>query len=429
MKILKSKRKDNTYSLKIEEDHSVMEEAMENVFNKLSKSVKIPGFRKGKIPRNIFEKQYGKDVLVQEAVSEVINMAYFKAIQELDLEVIDFPKNFDIAEYKENKAIVFSCDVDVRPEVKLGKYKGLKVEKKIEPVAEDTINKELENIKENYAKHETVDRKTKAEDFIRCNIEATSGSKKISSVSKKNVGIKIGTEYLGKEFDDNITGLSKDQEKMFQIPFTPDFKNKQLAGKTANFKITILEIQEKVLAELNDKFIAENSNFKTLAELKNEIKNQHEKHADQQAEDKMRNDLIDMVNSSSKAAIQQVLIDSQINQSLKSFNEQLKQSGLTLERYKELAKKSDEDLKSEFTPRAEKTILTELVLDSIAEKEKIQVTQEDMVAEVKNWQLPEIQTDEDIEKYLEKLNQKELSRLLKRKKAVDLIVDQAKIIT
>jgi trigger factor len=427
MKILKSKRKNDIYTLKIEENHDAMESSLDKAFKKLSKSAKIPGFRKGKLTRNIFEKHYGKEMLVQEAIMDVINNAYLDAIKELDLDIIDYPKNIDIGEYKENEPITFSCEVDVKPEIKLGKYKGLKTKKDKKNIGEEEVAAQIDRMRENYAKYENADRPTQVEDFIRCDIIAKIGDNEIASITKKNVGLKIGTELYGKEFDENVQNMKINDKKEFEVTYPEDYHNKEVAGKAVSFSVMLIELREKTLPELTDEFVSKISQHKTATELQSELQKELENNAEKEAEEKIKSDLIEKAIENSKTVIQPVLIEREIDQSMKSFEAQLKQSGLSVDRYKEFSKKSDSDLRADFAKNAEKTVKTELILEAIAVKEKIEVTETDLIEEIKNWKIPNVNSDEEIKKELDRINKKGLELILKRKKALDLIMSNAKI--
>ena len=197
MKVLKSKRNGNTINLEIEASHDELESKFDGAFKKVSKKASLPGFRKGKIPRKIFEKNFGKEVIVQEAIYDVINDTYKSAIDELKLKVIDYPKDVDVDEYKENKAIKFRCDVDVEPELKLKKYKGLKVTVDLKKADDDTLKGEIDTLVGMHATYESVDREAGDDDIVRFNAKATIDGDHLIYGIRDNQATRIGTANYG----------------------------------------------------------------------------------------------------------------------------------------------------------------------------------------------------------------------------------------
>ncbi|MEK9727903.1 MAG: trigger factor, partial [Candidatus Margulisiibacteriota bacterium] len=252
MKVLKSKRNGNTINLEIEASHEELESKFDGAFRKVSKKASLPGFRKGKIPRKIFEKNFGKEVIIQEAIYDVINDTYKSAIEELKLKVVDYPKNVDVDEYKENKAVKFRCDVDVEPELKLKKYKGLKISFDEKKADEDTLKKEMDILIGMHATYESVDGEAKDGDIVRFNGQAKIGDDVFETWSRDNQATRIGAHNYGEAFDDIIVGLQKGDKKDFSITYDDDFKNQDVKGKTVKFDIEVTEIRQRTLPELND---------------------------------------------------------------------------------------------------------------------------------------------------------------------------------
>jgi trigger factor len=429
VKILKSKRKGNIYSLEIEESPEEVEKSLEAAFIKLSKSAKIPGFRQGKITRSLFEKHYGKEVIVQEALMDVVNIAYSKAIKELNLFVVDYPKNIKPNEYKEGQPFSFSCDVDVKPEVKLGKYKGIKIDKEKETIEESQVQDQIEQLKSQYAQYNPVERACQDGDIIRCNIEAKIDDVIYEPWTKENTAMVIGIGTYSQELDTKIIGMEQNQEKSFSITYKKDAKATDLIGKTLDFKVSITEIREKKLPEFNDEFAVKASKSKTAKELEKSIRSNLEKTTKQQSENKLKTDLLDAISENAKADIQAVMIQRETEHSLKEFERNLAQSKMTFESYSQLIGKDIESLKKEFEEGAKKRIKSELVLEEIAKKETIEASEEDLMAEVKKWNMPKVQTDEEVNEYLKKINTENFKYSIIQQKTLDFLIENAKITT
>ena len=250
MKILKSKRKGNTVSLEVQESSEAIEKAIHIAFKKIVKNASVPGFRKGKVPRDIFEKTYGKDMLIEEGVQEAVNKAYQQSILELDLKVIDYPKNLNIGEYKESADISFTCDVDVVPEVKLGKYKGIKIKTDKIKVEKEQIETQINQLKEKAAEYVTVERPIQENDIVRAHTEAKIDDYAYEPWTRKNTGLKVGLGSFGKEFDEQVTGLKNNEVKNFSITYPDTFEIKDIAGKEVHFTVEIAERSEEHTSEL-----------------------------------------------------------------------------------------------------------------------------------------------------------------------------------
>ncbi|MCP4050730.1 MAG: trigger factor [bacterium] len=427
MKILKSKRKANTYSLEIEESHDVMNDAVMEAFKKLSKSAKIPGFRKGKVTLKIFESHYGKDILIQEALMDIVNNAYIEAIKELDIPVIDQPKNFDLKEYKEDSPICFSCEVDVKPEVKLGKYKGIKADRPSDVINDTKVENAVNQVLEQRSSYELIDRECQKDDIARCSIEAKIDDTVYEQWTGNNIGLKIGANSFGDEVDIQITGMKKDEIKSFSIKYPADFHNKEVADKEVNFKVTVEELREKKLPELTDELVASLSKFKTIDEFKADIRTNLETEATKQSDEQMKSSILEKISANASVDIQQVLIDREIDFNIRQLENSLTQSNFTLDKYLEIIKKDKNQLRDEYTEPAVKRLKIDLILEAVSKKENLQVTDDQIDEEIKKLDLPDINTDEQIASYKQSSDLENLRFSLTQQKTLNFLVENSKI--
>lgn len=429
MKVIKQKKDGNTVSLTLEASDEILRNSMETAYQKLVKSAKVPGFRKGKVPRKTFEKYYGKETIIQEAVLDAVNDTYRKAIEELDLRVIDYPKNLNVEEFKEGTPLRFSCDVDVIPEVKLGKYKGLKVKVEQKEITEEQVVEQIDRIRENYADYQATDRAAADDDILRCDMSVIVDEKTYEPWSRTNVGLKIGMGYFGKEFDEKLIGQKPGETRKFTITFPEDFENADLKGKTANFEVRLEEVREKKLPELDDEFAAKVSNFKTAEELRKNIRESLEKQAADENRQKIRQSITEEIIKGSKMDIPQIMIDREIDYTLRSFDNTLRRSGSSLEQYSQRTGVTKEQIRSEFKEGAEKRVQTELVLDAIAQKENITVTDEDLDAEIKKWNHPTYHSLEDVRNSKKQdVDLNVLEDSVKNEKTYQFLIDNNKVI-
>ncbi len=249
MKVIKSHRIQNTVNLEIEEEHERMLAERDNVITRLSKKVTIPGFRQGKVPKNIFEKYYGPDKVTQEALTEVINSSYSDAVKELGLKVIDFPKDFDIPDMKENQPFRFKCSVDVEPEIKLGKYKGIKVKKTEYKIEEKDVENSILQIRDSFAEYLPTNLSCEKEDIIRCSLKVKIEGQEYRHWTRNHFALKIGIASFGPDFDTHIINLKAGEEKHFSVDYPDSFPNKDVASKKGEFSIKIEEVRRKTLPE------------------------------------------------------------------------------------------------------------------------------------------------------------------------------------
>lgn len=427
-KVLKNKKKGFTVSLEIEISTDTINAALEATFKRLSKSAKVPGFRKGKVPRNIFEKHYGKGVLIQEGLSDAVNMSYGEAIRDLDLAVVDYPKNVEIGEYEDNKPVKFTCEVDVKPDVKLGKYKGLKVTRDPAEATDEQINQNIEQLQENFAEFTESEDKSETDDMVTLAIKATQDGEEIEQWTKDAMTIKLGLKNFGEEFDNEIEGLKLNDEKSFTITFPDDYAKTEVAGKEVAFDVKVTEVRKKALPALDDAFAEKVSNgqIKTYAELKEDMVKRLNEQAEKTSEEKFRGDLIELAADDAKVEIPAAMIESEIDADIRQYEQQISRSGGNLEQYLGLIGQSQEQFREQLRENAEKRVRAELVLTAIVEKEKVQVSDDDIKSEIKTL-LPSADTDEKVEEEMKKINVDGFRQMLKQRKAVDVLIDNAKV--
>ena len=367
-------------------------------------------------------------MIVQEATIDAVNEAYRNAINEIDLAVIDQPTNLDIKEYKENEPLTFTCDVEVKPEVKLGKYKGLKVEKKSDELDEKLVKDQINRMLENYAEYSETDREVKEEDVIRLDIKSVIDGKEFEQWTRENSGVKLGLGTYGEEFDKEVIGLKKEEEKTFTVTLPEDFNNKEAAGKTVEFTVKLREVREKKLPELTDDFVKNSlKQYETVTEFETAIRDQLSEQIKKESQTKLHDDLVMGAVENAKLEIQDVLVEREIDQSIREFEMNLRQSGMNIDSYLKMTGKAKDSMRDDFKESAEKRVKAELVLEAISETEKIEVTEDDLKNEIKEWKIPNVSSDEEIDKYLNSINIESMKSMVKSKKTIHFLEENAKI--
>ena len=426
MKVIKSKRKDNTVSLEIEVSSQEVQTQIQPSFKKVVKNKIVPGFRKGKANFNAYVKHYGIGEITQEATLAAINIAYLEAIKNENLDIVDYPKDVEIGEFKDDSPLKFSCNVDVKPIIKLGKYKGLKSKKEEKEVNDELIQSELKKLQENAAKYEIVDRGITKDDLVKVDVNCKEGDTTFKTWTKKDSAFQIGQNFYSEEFDKELEGLKANEEKQFSISFKNDFKNKEVAGKKLDFKIKVNEVKSKVLTELTEAFIKENSQFKSLDELKDKMKDNFTQRFKQEAEEKIKADLINQTVDPIDLEIPEGLLRQERENELQNYNRILQQSGMNVEQYLKATGKTQEDILKDMEPSIIKRVKTELVLAEIAKKEKIDVTEEDQLNEIKKAN-QNIKNDDEAKKILNRIDIERLNFHIKQIKVVNFLIENAKI--
>ncbi|MDA1353991.1 MAG: trigger factor [bacterium] len=428
MKVLKNKRKGYTVSLEIEESHDAIDGALDVAFKKYRKQAQLPGFRKGKLTRSMFEKHFGKEILMDDAINHVVNDAYRAAIEELELPVVDYPTELNVKEYKENQPIVFSLNVDVEPEVKLGKYKGVKVKVEQEKVTDEDVQTEIEATLDRFGEFGTVDEPAKAQDILRFHMKAKLDGVEYELWSRENAGCRLGLGSYGEAFDSELEGAKKDDKKQFSVSYADDFQNTDVAGKKVEFEIEVLDIRRKTLPELTDEFVKEklDDDVNTVSELKASIRKKKEDELKQQNENKVREAVLDEVTDNSKMEVPKGMVDREVESNIRMLESQLRQSGLDLAKYAELMQKDIEGMKEEMRPTAETRVKRGLAVKAIREKEKIEATDEDVNAEIEKWNSPKFKSIDDL-KSNAAVHLDDLRASIAEDKTIKMLVSNAKI--
>ncbi|MFZ5353212.1 MAG: trigger factor [Bacillota bacterium] len=376
------KMENNIATLEITVSAEKLEQGMMKSYMKNVKKFNIPGFRKGKAPRKIIEKFYGVEVFYEDAINEVCPDAYEEAVKEHNLEPVERP-SIDIVEIEAGKGMVFKAEVTVKPEVKLGQYKGIEAAKKEYNVTDEDISKELEVMREKNARIvEVTDRAVKLGDITTIDFKGFVDDIQFEGGTGENYKLEIGSGQFIPGFEEQLIGKEIGAEVDVNVSFPEQYRNTELAGKPALFKVTVKEIKEKQLIDLDDEFAKDVSEFDTLDELKADIRKKREDEAARLAKQNYEDEVINKVVENSIIEIPDVMVDNQINSMLRDFDYQLRHQGLNLEAYMKYMNKSMDELKESYRTMAYNRVKTQLVLEEIAKVEAIQSSDEDLNEEI-----------------------------------------------
>jgi trigger factor len=398
--------------LTVETDEQAVAKALDQAFKKVVKKVVVPGFRKGKVPRAIFEKRFGVEALYQDALDILLPEAYEAAVKETGIEPVDRPE-IDIEQLEKGKPLIFKATVTVKPEVKLGQYKELEVEEKDFSVKPEDVDAELERMRKSQGQLIAVEDGTiEKGDRIILDFEGFIDGEAFEGGKAEKYNLEVGSGTFIPGFEDQLIGMKAGEEKEIQVTFPEDYHVENLAGKPATFKVKVHEIKRLSLPELDDEFAQDVSEFDTLEELKADIENKLKERREQEKESHIRNELVEKASANAEVEIPDVMIEHETEQMLRQFAQNLAYQGLTLDMYKQFTGQDEKALKEQFKGDAEKRVRANLVLEAIAKAENIEVTDEDVEQEIK--QMAE-QMERDVA---------EVKQLLERQGAIDSVKEQ-----
>ena len=373
----------NTVLLEIELDAEQFSQAVEKSYRKLVKKVNIPGFRKGKAPRVVFDRFVGKEVLYEDAMESLVPEAYLKAVKETGIEPIDRPQ-MEVVQAEEGKPVVLKAKVQVKPEVKLGEYKGLEAVKRDVEITSEDIDKGIERLRERHCKvlplQEGV---VENGDTVQIDFLGKIDNEPFPGGEGKDYHLEIGSGAFIPGFEEQLVGMPIGETRDITVTFPKEYHAEQLAGKEATFTVTVKSIKRKELAPLDDEFAKDVSEFDTLEELREDIGNKLKKTAEDMNSFRMKQEVVEKAVKNAEVEIPEIMIQDQLREMLRNMENRLLYQGLTLKTYLQYSKKSMEELMEEMRPDAEAGVKTNLVLEAIAKAENIKATDEEIKEEVR----------------------------------------------
>ena len=426
--ILKSKE-NNRACFNIEITKEEFEKAIQDAYLKNRSKFNIPGFRKGKAPRKIIEMSYGEGIFYEDALNIILPKAYEEAIDNLKLEPVDTPE-VDIEQIEKGKPVIIKVEVTIKPEVKLGNYQSIEVEKVEYNVTDEDVERELKAVQEKNARIiDASDRETKEGDILTIDFKGFIDGEEFEGGSAENQRLEIGSKTFIPGFEEQLIGKKKGDKVEVKVTFPEDYFEESLRGKDATFEVVIHEVKEKELPELDDEFAKDVSEYDTMEEYKNSIRERLEKEAKDREKIEFENKIIEKVVEEAEVDIPEAMIEHQVEHEINEFDYRLKLQGLDLDQYLTLTNSKIEDLKEQIRPVAEKKVKTDLVLEAIGKKENIEATEEDIDKELEK--IAKEYNQEDVEKFKENMKKGDLSFLeagIIRDKIIDLLVNNAKTI-
>ena len=428
MSLQVEKLENNMAKLTIEVEATELEKAIQAAYQKNKGKISVPGFRKGKVPRQLIEKMYGKEVFYEDAANTLIPDAYEKALEDCEETIVSTPK-IEVTQIEAGKPFIFTAEVALKPEVKLGKYKGVKVEKADIDVTDDEINEQIEKERENNARMIEVEgRAIENGDVATIDFEGFVDGVAFEGGKGENYPLTIGSGSFIPGFEDQLIGRNKDEEVEVKVTFPEDYHAEDLKGKEALFKVSVKEVKVKELPALDDEFASEVSEFDTLAEYKEDVKKKLAEKKEKEARNAKEEAVLDAIIADAAMDIPDAMLETQQRQIVDEFAQRLQMQGLSLEQYFQFTGLNAEKLLEQVKPQADRRIKSRLVLEAIVAAENIAASEEEYEKELAR--MAEVYNME-IDKVKEMLGDNEKAKKqimddLAITKAADFVVEQAK---
>ena len=426
MSLQVEKMEKNMAKLTIEVSAEDVEKAMQSAYQKAKGRISIPGFRKGKAPRKMIEQMYGKGIFLEDAVNALIPEHYSKALGECELEIVSQPK-IDLVQTEPGKALIFTAEVAVKPEVTLGEYKGVEVPKSEIEVTDEEVDAEVKKEQEKNSRTINVeDRAAQLNDIVTIDFEGSVDGVSFDGGQATEYPLTLGSNTFIPGFEDQLVGAKVGDDVDVKVTFPEEYQAKELAGKEAIFKCAVKKIEAKELPELDDDFAKDVSEFDTLAEYKEHVKTNLVEKKENEAKHAKEDAAVDKIIENAQMDIPEAMLETQCRQMLDDFSRRMQSQGLSMDQYFQFTGMTAEKMMEDMKPQALKRIQTRLVLEKVAEVENIQPTEEEVNEEIsKMAEAYKMEAD----KLKELLGERELEQMKKDmavQKAVTLVADAAK---
>ncbi len=425
MSLQVEKLEGNMAKLTIEASAEEFEQAIEKAYQKNKNKLSIPGFRKGKVPRKMIEQMYGKEIFYEDAANIVIPSVYAKAVDECTEEIVSQP-TVDIVQAEAGKPFIFTAEVALKPEVTLGMYKGVEVEKTDVAVTDEEVDAAIDRERENNARMISVeDRAVRDGDMTVIDYEGFVDGESFEGGKDEDYPLTIGSGTFIPGFEEQLIGAELDKEVEVNVTFPEDYQASELAGKPAVFKCIVKEIREKELPELDDEFASEVSEFDTLAEYREDVKKNLTERKEAEAKAAKEEKVVEAIIADAKMDIPEAMLATQQRSMADDFAQRIRMQGITIDQYFQFTGLTREAFLEQLKPQAEERIKSRLVLEAVAKAENLEASDEEYTAEIKKM-AEAYQMDEDkITEMIGEFEQKSIKEDICIRKALELAVESA----
>jgi len=430
MQVKINKKEGSQLTFEVEVPKETVSKVFFEAFIKVSKQAQIPGFRKGKAPRKIFEQKYGKEAIEQEAIEQLYPLIYNKIIKEEKITPLTYPR-IEVVKLSDNEPAIIKMEIATKPDIKLGTYKGIKAKSDKIKIEEEEVNEQLKKIQRTHAEYLPLieNRPTQEGDWLALEMHPLSTKVTSSKEEKESLWYQLGSKQLPPSFHKELMGVKLGEEKPIETTMPPNHPRKEVAGKKINLNVKVKDIRKEKLPELNDEF-AKKLNFKDVKTFKIRIKKELKDFKEKREKEKIKTEIVEKVVKNSKVDIPSLLIEEGIEEKTKRLKEELKKEKLNMSSYLKDKDMTEEKLKKLFKKQVEFELKTLLVIDKIAQEEKIEVKEEEIEKRIRL--LTQGMGDKvNIKQLKEELTQKgklsDLTQRIKNEKVIDFIYNQAEI--
>ena len=402
-----------------------VEKALQAAYLKERKRISLPGFRKGKVPRQMIEKMYGAEIFYDDAANELIPKAYAEAYDECDLEIVSRPE-INVVQIEKGKAFIFTADVATKPEVTLGEYKGLEVDKVSTRVTQKEVDAKIQEEAEKNARTITVeDRAVQDGDEVILDFEGFVDGEAFEGGKGENYPLTIGSGSFIPGFEEQLVGAETEKEVEVKVTFPEEYHAEELKGKEAVFKCTVHEIKAKELPEIDDEFAAEVSEFDTLDEYKADVKAKIKEEKASEGKRKQEDQVVEQAIKNASYEIPEAMIDTQVMQMADEFAQRMQSQGLTMEQYFQFTGMTAEKMMEELKPQAVKRIETRLVLEAVAKAENIEISDEKLDEEIAKMAEAYKMEADKLKEFMGENEKKQMKEDMAVQEAVSFLVENA----
>ncbi len=421
------KKENNNVEFELTISTDLFEKGCQNAYLKNRKKFAIDGFRKGKVPRKILESRYGTDLFFEDAINDIFPLEYAMATDELKVEPVDRPSLDIKEEIVKGNDVVITVTVDIKPEVEIGNYKGVEVEEITANISNDDVQKEIDTLLDRNSRLVTVEREAKEEDTVLIDYKGFVGEEQFEGGTAERQNLVLGSGTFVPGFEEQLIGTKAGDAVDVNVTF-PEEYHEQLSGKDAVFNVSVIEVKEKQIPELDDEFAKDVSEFDTLEALKADIKEKTETTANETAEKEQRAAVIAKVVEGIEITVPQGMVETQIDNMVNEFNFQLKYQGLDLDTYLKYLDKDMDTFRDELKADAETKVKTDLMIEAVVEAEEVVIEDDAVDAEIDVITSSYGEGAEEFKTRLKNENYEHIRKDLVNRKAVDILVENAKFI-
>jgi len=430
MKLTTNRVDKKTVEITVEAENDKLKKGLEKTYKDVAKKVNIPGFRKGKVPKQILINNFGKEYLLEEAANTILPEIYEEVLNTIEEENMPLGKpQIELVQLEEDKDFIFKIKADAKPEFEMAEYKGIELTKEEVSVSDEEVEEELKRLQDKHSSLELVEegQKIKDGDTILLDFKGTLDGVPFEGGTAEDYNLQVGSKSFIEGFEEQLIGLGLNEEGKVQVKFPEEYHSPDLAGKDAEFEVKIKEIREKKLPELNDEFADDTSEFSTLQELKEDLKNNIKEAKEAKAKADLRAAAVEKAAENFDVEVPQAMVETQIDSFIQNMEMNMARQGLNLSQYLEYTDDTIENLRSKYQSDAEKAVKNSLVLEAIAKNEGIQINEEDLEKEYAR--LAEMYKKEvsEIKDLLEQSGEKQnMINSMKADKAVEVIIENSK---